>query len=677
MAFLGALRRFIKHLLSEKDEEEWADSPVDAAIQTVRQGFLSITALFRRLQGARRRTPLLGEQIVAIMVYFAFVGGLAALAHMRHMILFGTLFFLIPGLILSFAPMVFFYSAAICVAWLICREFLPPLYDSVAAVALVAFFAYGIPLATHPIVQMQMNEQTAHDKTDAVPVTPADSVALLREEWNSHFKKKRAAPTICYELCQRLLYNGATKRVFVAEYVDVTKSLAEMATYYYIEHRDSCPPPPMPEQSESWPGDSTYNKWGERNNAVKRRVAAGECLMQGEARLSDAQMIFTEHDVADAPDSSPSYYGDPRDVRARRIELWKNTRGTLEIIDRKTQVEAGFLVAPLILWPVSDEGDFAFLYKKEQVNLFHDPRWLRGSVLNEYKRIFGDAVRLPEAVAPNTTTSFVGPIWPDANRAASASEVSVATLFRKALDTPGDDNNQGLKLFSDLLVDIKRKDGPTNDEVELVARAIGDPRLKDYWFIPMYKFGPQGIKLAKPILDRMISATLPRDSEAVRSLSHAFLYLPPGTAKDVAPQIIQVANTPVLREYGWEVVARLGDAGPEVALPPYRKILQTPLENFDSRPHSKDRYVLLGAILGLCKMGDEAKDAVPDLIAYLRDARTEPFSNARAYFSDHVIETLGHFMSLGDLQKELGLSEKEVDDMKIVVKHSGSRACVE
>lgn len=547
----------------------------------------------------------------------------------------GILFFVLPGIAMMIAPTLLFYSLSFWLVWHLCSLTMPKYMRNIVSALIVGFFAFAIPLATHPAVNAEINALLMNDKMGATPVFVEDSVALLFE-YEDEYNKRSYKPELCHELCQRLLYNGATKRVFIRDYLDIQDALKLTVPYFYIERREVCPPANIPEQAVLWPRDDGYNTHGDRkNNAVKMRIAAGECLLQGEARLSEAKMIFTEFVARGTPDSSPNYSREPRDVRARRLELWKNVDGRLEILDRKTQVVAGFLaVPPYFLLRGGLEArnsSVSLVYKSRMINMFHD------RVFNEYHRLFGEVVNLPEIPIDHP-------------------EINATNLFRAALDKPGD--HEGLKLFADFLDEIRKKKIATEEDAELVSRAISDMRIRDFSGLPIQSFKSPPKYFIKSILDRIFISRWPKDTYIIKSLSHAFQGLPEGAAKDFSSELIQLANMPLNRGVAWKAVSRLRDAGPDVALPVYKGILKLPFNSFDG--YSGEQFIVLAAIMGLCEMGEPARVLADDLVIYLRGYRVG--------FSQLAVKTLSNVMPLEEIQKKVGIPNK---DIEMAVKRAG------
>ena len=341
--------------------------------------------------------------------YFRIIYILAVLALLPGVIFYVMILTVIvlwmPALALGYSPMIFLCSTSVRIAFNLLQRRIAsiPLNGAISACLVLAVLT-AISVAANQKNYQTIEAVQAGDKKVASPVTLPDTMALFTYEWNG-FRELRAKDVTCEELCQRLLYNGAVKRVMVGDIPPVdSKDMDSPVKFFYIARQESCPKAPVREFGSFWEGDpASKARFDVRNpTPVKLRIAAGECLLSGTAPLREAGMILADWDVKRRPDAVPGESIFDRDtVSARRIELLRNDAGKFSVIERRTQVEAVVLVTPLI---IGISGEFSpvssyprVLTKPVRQELYDDSIWLTTNTTSEYRRLFGDAVRLPDA----------------------------------------------------------------------------------------------------------------------------------------------------------------------------------------------------------------------------------------------------------------------------------------
>ncbi len=581
-------------------------------------------------------------------MYFWITGILAFIALIPSAVTYGLFFFIVPGFILMIAPTLFLYSLGIKI-FLNAYSSMSPEWRWLRAVCSLAGVLVAISLILNLPTFLTIHSLRTEDKFITAPVHLPDTIALFFDVKDNVGLR---IPLSCAELCQRLLYNGAVKRVMVDYLTTIDKAaLTKTVRFYYISRQESCPPAPVPETSGFWPGDKNYNQYSFKNDAVKMRVAAGECLLEGSASLSEAKMILAEREIRlpdrEAFDDQWNIFIDT--LRARRMVLFKKTANGLEVIDHKTQVQADILFMPLAIGPVESHGievRLGFMRMPISFNLYSDWRWNRAYISDEFRRLFGDAVKLPSEP--------------------SEQESGLAGLLNTALNKHSPEADSGLQLFDSYLQSIIQNKGGTADDVQLIARAIAETRIKNFFNLAnaVRSLGIKSISLAKPMVDRAMSAVLPEEMDVVGEMGWGINALPEGAAVQILPELEKLARMPEYRGIGWYAVSRLRDGG-EAALPVLGEIINTPSSAYNQNP--KDAEVVIGALTGLCKMGDKAKGAKDDLIKYLHSSLGKPVS---PNYTGLAIETLGHFMSIEELQSEVGGYDFEKE-----IRHSGYRPC--
>lgn len=305
--------------------------------------------------------------------YFWIVGILALIAFIPDAITLGFFAFLLPGFILCAAPTLFLYSVWIRIFFNDLKS-LPGDWGWVAAVcAVVGIFTLVSVIFNYPTYKT-INTLKEGDRFISAPVQLPDTIAIL-------FSSRRdltQSASACSELCQKLLYNGAVKRVMMDSLAPMDKAtLGKTTRFYYISQQEPCLPASVLETSGFRP--------------------AGGCLLEGSAPLSEAEMILTEEEIKSSVSGEfkEKWNLASDNVRARQMTLYRNTADALEIIDRKTQVEADVLFIPLVIWPSGYGLHYTqgFLRKFISFNLYEDANLGRSNIFDEYRRLFGDAVK--------------------------------------------------------------------------------------------------------------------------------------------------------------------------------------------------------------------------------------------------------------------------------------------
>ena len=381
-----------------------------------------------------------------------------------------------------------------------------------------------------------------------------------------------------------MLYNGAVQRIirgaFTREFADIPKSMRA----YHIERQDTCPAVKLPDDEDQWP-DDRFDIADRPRDRVQGRVAAGECIIGEPATLSDADFVLTERSErqpAPRPLSSPNFF--PDTVAARRIEFSAFENGRLKIFHRKTQVESRPIAYPFMVANdlSSNHMEAGFLRHRVTDN--------RYTFASETKALFGDGVKVPNGIEDSGDVVRL-----------------LAALRDKAL--PAGDPR--LQLGDQVLKRIAFRGASGPDDILAVRLLVEDRRFTDHFHLAgaVSKLGPDAADLAGPLLDRLMEAPLPAGRDIVQTMSRAIGNLPTAALVPAMDRLEQLAAIEVRRGTAMIALSRLADAG-AVAAPRLVALLETRRQEKSLPMYSDERSTVIGALLGLCRLGPQARDAV-------------------------------------------------------------------
>ena len=226
------------------------------------------------------------------------------------------------------------------------------------------------------------------------------------------------------------------------------------------------------------------------------------------------------------------------------------------------------------------------------------------------------------------------------------------------------------KSFRKYLMDLPAR-GAEEADVSLISMAIADPRVTDFNGLgsAIGTMGQAAQPLVKLMIDRTRNATLPADREVLQNLNWAFARVPDGLMKDYGADLRQLVLTPDYRGLSWHAVSRIADQGPE-ALTVFLEILRMPHESFKVSRVADDRFLQLGAIVGLCRMGTDAAGSKDMLIQFVHAEK----QTTRPRFIEPAIETLSNLMDAETLKAEFR-GEIEPREIDRYIKRSTQRKC--
>ena len=527
------------------------------------------------------------------LTFFSITGGLAFLAlSFPSLVIAGLFLLIIPGIVLFAAAPVFLYSALGYATWRLTGGMhrsarLAILLGTLAILAVIPAWLLNLP------INDERAALTAHDMTAPIPPLRDTTLAIFTPS-RSHSGGRQPADTACDGICQRLLYNGAVARVIRGAYaprIPATEPVTVRA--YRIERRDTCPAVALPDDTDQWPGDP-HDYSDRARDRIAARIAAGQCLISEAATMDEADYVLRDYAVRE-----PALkYDQPPiadTVRAKRIEFGVRTAdGPPRVIHRKTQVESKPVAMPFMIANDIHHNDMeaSFLRLKAVDNPY--------TLWGETRALFGEGVKFPDrTVEP-------------------AAEVA---MLLQALDDPAlPAGDPQIALGDQVLKRISAKGSPSPQDIEAVRRLIQDRRFMSFFNLAgaVFRLGPEAAPLAGPLLERLIDTPLPAGRDTVQTTSRAIAYLPPGALVPVMSELERLAAMEGRRGTAYLAISRLGDAGAPGAT---RLIaLVESRHNHPTLPmYADERDVVIGALLGLCRMGPDATAAVDPVLGLLRE----------------------------------------------------------
>ena len=528
------------------------------------------------------------------LAFFGITGALALAALSFPPIVFvGALFLFVPGLILWAAAPVFMYSLTGYLTWRLTDGLIKPVRVAIMAGVLAALATLPSLYLNQPIERLRAS-LAADDIDGGVPSLHDKTLAILTPS-RSRYGGTPRGDTDCDAICQRLLYNGAAKRVIRGAYpARVPAAEPAVVRAYHVERRDQCPAVNLPDDSDRWQGDP--HDYSDRDrDRVRARIAAGECLISQAGTLAEANYELRDYLLRTRSLPRDAKSSDIDDtVEARRIELLERTPQGARVIHRKTQVESRPLTIPFaIANDVHGNHMLAgFLRRKVTDNPY--------TFTSETLALFGDGVKFPDRNVDAGT--------------------ELAVLMRALADPTLPATDPRLALADQVLKRIGAKGPASPQDAEAVRLIVSDKRITAFFHLAdaTWKLGVDAAPLARPLIERLFAARLPQDRDTVQTTSRAIANLPSGAAVAIMDDLEKLAATEGRRGTAYRAIARLGDAGPEAA-PRLAALLEVRHGNKNQPHHTDEHSVVIGALLGLCRMGPAAGSAVEPIMALLRE----------------------------------------------------------
>jgi hypothetical protein len=514
-------------------------------------------------------------------------GGISAVAFaFPDLIIIGLYLFVIPGLILSLAPAVFFYTALFSLFW-----FKGPFAGTWRAGSLgslaLAVVAIGVPTVLNLLTTGALKVANARDKNPAKPFNPVATIAIQPADryWSQN---------LCGDLCQLLLYNGAAQRVISLPpppEPDEKNRNARSATAFRIVKNANCADAKeliRNDRGGNWLQESRKSPATTQSigSAVRLRIAGGECLVSEPITDRRADLLIRRVDeVIGIKDQRFGLLPGPVNIRALELVVGD------KVVARGSENKASKLIIPLFPAP------------RMRGMSVSDWEWARISRYSEGYDVLAQLSRF-------TTFRLTTPDGADGKTLRATIDAALANLA-----LPADHAAFGLL---DDYYDLVREKGPIDGDAARLAKLISDERNIKFWFFPAWKLNDaEKLTLRDPILNRLpqlIAADKPDSYKALQQLVDS---LPEGALSAPDSRVDALIADPASRRRTPTLVKRLADRGP-VAIDQLVTIMR---EGWTApREIDGDRIYNYGddaeaALSGLCRLGPAAKSALPKLRA--------------------------------------------------------------
>lgn len=512
-------------------------------------------------------------------VYLGIMGALALLSYaFPALILYGFFLAIVPGVVLLVAIPLFGYSVlAITVRNL---GFALPLAWRWGLVALSLALLAVVPprvinhLTDHRIAELQNGDRRLNQR-----LPPIKTLAYISLAQND-------AAFECREICQRLLFNGSVESVIVGG--SLSRRQAEFpkkVEKYSIEHRATCPPVEVPKASatrEPWVGEAAAKAVAAH---VTTRIAGGDCLIREPGSLDAADVVVIEYlvDLGNWQKWQKDY---PRISSAQRVGIFVRGGHRLDEKFRQTSVSYRKVSTPFLFGYFGAAGSGALLPPLGIMTTREiDAPYEIADIITGVLKL---NVAIPESVA------------------------NQRSLLRQALadaSRPADD--AGLKLAGPVLADI-RSSGAQQGDVALLGTIIADHRVGLPFDLAnsVARLGPEGSVLAEPLVERILSTRLPDDRNSIYAASAAAIALPPGAFSDQRAKLLAIIAQPERSDMAFMALARLADSG----------AANVPM----LRDRLRGKGDIRGALMALCRLGESAKDAEPEVRTIVQGGGPNP-----------------------------------------------------
>lgn len=303
----------------------------------------------------------------------------------------GLYLYIAPGVLLIIAPSVFVYGTLAKIF-----SVLLPIkgkgFRFLAAAMIFILIGSGLSLALNIPIWMKMRDLHAQDIPLASKVQLPDVLAIYDSRPTPVYQEQ--GDLICSQLCQKLLYNGAVKKVIM---------LSGSSKNLFQKERDKTFASYTIEKGTHCPIEGIVKKRGEGEvyKNVAMRLAAGECLVKTPARLTDAQMIFSaQEDSKGSPNRENEFNLLVETVKAKSINLLQKEGEEYKTVYKYSRIEAEPYIFPLTIGPIisgMSSAKFGFLRFEQSLNgktLFYS---YNQDFEQQLQELFGDSFQEPKA----------------------------------------------------------------------------------------------------------------------------------------------------------------------------------------------------------------------------------------------------------------------------------------
>jgi hypothetical protein len=532
------------------------------------------------------------------IVLLFILGGLATVAILFPLaIIWGLFLGVVPGIILALAPTAFTYYALALLLGTVLKFCKIPFPTTVSLALLITIGCYASYTLNIPIID-KIKEYESKDVILEEKFKIPNTIAIYSKQYIRH-------KDACNTLCQGLLYNKAAQKVLVVTDPSVVQgSSNQSVTAYEIQQGNNC--------------TNAYvisKRWGKIASAnVESRIAAGECLVKTQTKISEADVIFFNDNI-NLNDGYQKYGSlKRRVVFIDYIELLKNVDGRFNTIYRYSEISAQPFAYPLSFGHILGAGggsmslNFGFFHTTKTVN---NPGPSYGNPIQEFKPqmevIFGDALK---------------PIEP--------AKIDTRKLAEEALSSEKPENTAGLAMIENHMAKLFRdKLTPTDEDMQMVIDALKDKRANNWFYLSRFVFlwSDKRGELPDGFIQELANRAL--TGQNASEAGRAIRFLPDGQAEIIYPKIKQIALDEQLREDAYGAVIRLSDGG-DKAIPIYIDILNeytAALNNSNRNDHKNKlrqmRNSPTAAMIGLCRLGFDALPAKNILFNLVNEERPQ------------------------------------------------------
>ena len=428
----------------------------------------------------------------------------------------------------------------------------------------------------------------------------------------------------CGGFCLHALLSGTAKRVLVASANTPHEGLSpeEPAISFSLEKRATCPPVSFQSGGYRLKLPNT-NGAGQRGadpvEEMKLRISEGECLVQRETVLSQADLVISRGSVVSGVGyGSRAGFSLTADTNSvDRISVHVPSAGGFKEIYRRTAVRYFPFIPMLLPGPQTGYGfevNNGWWRRAAYINRSrYDDEYAWGTFLTEklgFDLALADGEKTKERILENVTRIV------DANRAPSVAEwTAIKGYFERA----------GLS---------SRKGGIGGEDFAIAGRMLESPHFpappRSYSlvrYIATKEPGAAVQRFADLLLDKLKAGkTWPNGieddlAEQVRDLSLGVQALPDEALANRFDVMAELSQRPDVRQHGWVLVSKLSVFGAE-AVPPLLASVEAGLaggEHFFRDNRYQHPY--LGGLIGLCKTGVQASAALPKLTGWANEEK--------------------------------------------------------
>jgi hypothetical protein len=503
-----------------------------------------------------------------LILLLTITGGLALLVGMApDLIVLGYLFLIVPGIILTLMPTVFLYLCVFSAIWFATRkqgEGQAVLFG----LAGLAVAALGVPMALNRESETALAELRARELQPRQEIRGAGIVTI-------EVPKSYGAGG-CNELCQLLLFNGQAEQVVVR-----VESGKEPEAFRIS--REDCRMDLKPLERMLEPRHLTWSRADGAKaaaQAVKSRIAGGECLVRDELREYRKDLAIRWVD-----ENSESLVGKLK-LEARRpwskgVEVEVNG----ELAARETVNGVALLSLPLHLEPISKGLGFSGWRWGRKGDRVEESKIDRLAMLRRLTKLDLETPRGLEL-----------------------------SSIRRILDAALEDasgSNAAFVLLGDYYRSLREEGFEARDRQRL-ARLILDDRVMDFSYFTWSEKQRKNVgpEIRDAMLRRLLRLGSKIDDKETRAtftqLVHVAAQMGPGTYAGNVPLLDELVRDARLRQWMPELLQRLADQG-KLGAEKLVRVLE------DETPE-KAREIK-GAIAGLCLVATDAREFLPRLRA--------------------------------------------------------------